>query len=314
MSSDFFVKILMVLGAGAGAYLAYIFGVKLSQTWLAQSTSRRVKDMLGVKEAKKSSPAQYGSREFRIRLAFSAMHIDVANREELAVNIARFTVGLLVSLTLMLIFGLPPMASASGMLGGVLIANMIVGGAWRTMCEKIDQEIPVFLSGFSSTIQVNPNILQSMEEESGVLASGSPLQKWLRERFVRLGQEKGVSALPELIDEAFVISNSLGIMIFLIGRLWRTGGMEWRRSFALAASNLEGVMEARILGLAAGSSAKGAVKVIIGVTLVVVMILARNPLFMKTVNSPVVQLVYAGTTLSMIFGYGYIGTMIDNLL
>lgn len=314
MSAELLEKIVLILGASAGAYLSYIFGIKLSQTWLAPRASRRVKDMLRVREAKKTSPAAYGSPEFKIRLVFSPLHIDVANREEIALNITRFLVGLLVAFVLRFVFGLPTIACLSGILGGVLITNTLASGAWRSMCEKIDQEIPVFLSGFSSTIQVNPNILQAVEEESGVLASGSPLQVWLRDRFIRLGQEKGVSALPELIEEAFHVSNSLGVMVFLISRLWRTGGMEWRRSFALAASNLEGVMEARILGLAAGTSAKGAVKVIIGVTSVVVMVLARNPLFVNAVNNPVVQFVYAGTTLSMIFGYGYMGNMIDNLL
>jgi len=270
--------------------------------------------MLRVQEAKKSSPAAYGSPEFKIRLAFAPLHINVANKEQVSLQIARFLIGLLVSLVLRFVYGLPPLASLSGILGGLLIANTFASGAWRSMCEKIDQEIPIFLSGFTSTIQVNPNILQAVEEESGVLASGSPLQKWLRDRFIRLGQERGVSALSDLIEEAFTISNSLGVMVFLIGRLWRTGGMEWRRSFALAASNLEGVMEARILGQAAGTAAKGAVKVIIGVTSVVVMVLAHNPLFLHTINNPVVQFVYALTTLSMIFGYGYMGNMIDNLL
>ena len=304
----------MVVGAGAGGYLVYILGTRLSQTWLSPRTSRRVKDMLRVKDAKKSSPAAYGSPEFKIRLVFAPLRINVANREELSLNIARFLVGMLVSILLRFVYGLPTIASLSGILGGILITNTLASGAWRSMCEKIDQEIPIFLSGFTSTIQVNPNILQAVEEESGVLASGMPLQKWLRDRFIRLGQEKGVSALPELIEEAFTISNSLGIMVFLIGRLWRTGGMEWRRSFALAASNLEGVMEARILGLAAGTAAKGAVKVIIGVTSMVVVVLAHNPLFVNAINNPIVQFVYAASTLSMIFGYGYMGNMIDNLL
>jgi len=120
--------------------------------------------------------------------------------------------------------------------------------------------------------------------------------------------------MEELILEAFRISNSLGAMVFLIGRLWRTGGMEWARSFALASTNLEGVMEARIMGLAASNAAKGAVKVIIGVTLVVVVILSRNSLFTSAMNNPLVQLVYGGTSIIMIFGYGYMSKMIDKLI
>ena len=312
--SVLFAKFLVLLGAGAAAYLAYLLGERLSVVLLSPSVSSRVKDMIGVRETRKVIPSQYGSHEFKIRLAFSKYRINVANREKIALHLARLGMGLAVSLAMWLLFGLPPLASLAGMVGGLMIANTMASGAWAKMCEAVDREIPIFLSGFTSTIQVNPNVLQAVEEESGVLQTGSPLQKWLRERFVRLGQEKGVSAMEELILEAFRISNSLGVMVFLMGRLWRTGGMEWTRSFALAASNLEGVMEARIMGLAAGTSAKGAVKVIIGVTLAVVIVLARNPLFTSAMNNPLVQVVYAVASITMIFGYGYMSNMIDNLM
>jgi hypothetical protein len=307
-------SLLVILGGTSAAFLAYLVGQRLSVLLLSPGTSTRVRDMMGVRETHKIIPSQYGSQEFKIRLAFLKYGINVATHEQLAFNLARLGMGIAVSLAMWGIFGLPPGASMAGMIGGVMLANSFAGGAWGKMTEAIDREIPIFLSGFTSTIQVNPNVLQAVEEESGVLSIGSPLQKWLRERFIRLGQERGVSALDELIQEAFNISNALGVMVFLMGRLWRTGGMEWARSFALASSNLEGVMEARIMGLAAGTSAKGAVKVIIGVTLAVVIVLARNPLFISSMQSPVVQIVYAGASIVMIFGYGYMGNMIDDLM
>jgi hypothetical protein len=312
--SALFAKFLILLGCSAAAYLAYLLGDKLSVLILSPSLTTRVKDMVGVKDTRKVVATQYGSHEFKIRLAFAKYRINVSGRENIALNLARLGMGLAVSLAMWLVFGLPPTVSLAGMLGGLMIANSMADAGWAETCGAIEREIPIFLSGFTSTIQVNPNVLQAVEEESGVLQTDGPLQKWLRERFVRLGQEQGVSALEQLILEAFRISNSLGVMVFLIGRLWRTGGMEWARSFALAASNLEGVMEARILGLAAGTAAKGAVKVIIGVTLGVVIILARNPIFTSAMHNPMVQLVYAATSIIMIFGYGYIGKMIDNLM
>jgi hypothetical protein len=229
-------------------------------------------------------------------------------------NLARLIVAMLMIAGLHFIFNLPLITSLSGGVGGIMIVNSFAAGAWSKMCDEIDKEIPIFLSGFSSTIQVNPNVLQAVEEESTVLAANSPLKKWLLERFVRLGQERGISALDELVEEAFRISNSLGVMVFLIGRLWRTGGMEWKRSFALASTNLEGVMEARLLGLSAGSSARNAVKLIIAVTLFVILIMARNPVFKSSMESPAVQAVYAMSILMMIFGYGFMGNMIDSLM
>lgn len=307
-------KLLLILGGTAAAYLAYLLGDRLSTIILSPSVTTRVKDMVGVRDKRKIIASQYGSREFKLRLAFAKYHINAAGHEELALNLARLGMGLAVTLLMFGVFGLPPMASLAGMLGGLMIANSLANTGWAETCAAIEREIPIFLSGFTSTIQVNPNILQAVEEESNVLEIGSPLQKWLKDRFIRLGQEQGVGAIEELVLEAFRVSNSLGVMVFLIGRLWRTGGMEWTRSFALAASNLEGVMEARIMGLAAGASAKGAVKVVIGVTLVVVIVLARNPLFTTAMNNPLVQLVYAAVSLVMIFGYGYMGTMIDRLM
>lgn len=308
------ISILPYIGAALVAYLIYVIGQKLAQGIFKQKASERVKNLMGVNEEKKVKPSDFGSPEFKIRLAFSRFNIDVYKHENLALNIARLIASLILIAIIHFVFGLPLLTSMAGGLGGIMIINSFAAGAWTKMCNEIDKEIPIFLSGFTSTIQVNPNVLQAVEEEATVLAVNSPLKKWLLERFVRLGQERGISVLDELVVEAFRISNSLGVMVFLMGRLWRTGGMEWKRSFALAASNLEGVMEARLLGLSAGNSAKGAVKLIIGVTLFIILIMARNPVFKSSMESPVVQAVYAMSILMMIFGYGFMSNMVDSLM
>lgn len=309
------LQIIPFIGAALVAYVIYVIGQQLSKNVFKQNTSARVKKLVGAKtEEKKVKPSDFGSPEFKIRLAFSKYNIDVFQRESLALNMARFIMAMLMIAAMHFIFNLPLITSMAGGIGGIMIVNSFAAAAWVKMCNEIDKEIPIFLSGFTSTIQVNPNVLQAVEEESGVLAVNSPLKKWLQERFVRLGQERGISVLDDLVEEAFRISNSLGIMIFLIGRLWRTGGMEWKRSFALAASNLEGVMEARLFGLAAGNSAKGAVKLLIGVTLFIILIMARNPVFRSSMESPVVQAVYAMSILMMIFGYGFMSNMVDTLM
>lgn len=308
------LRIMPFIGAALAAYVLYLFGQFLSKTVFKQKTSARVKNLIGVKEEKKVKPSDFGSPEFKIRLAFSKYNMDVYHKEKLALNLARIGVSLLMVALINLVFGLPLITSMAGGLGGIMIVNSFAENAWKKMCNEIDKEIPIFLSGFTSTIQVNPNVLQAVEEEALVLAVNSPLKMWLLDRFVRLGQERGISVLEDLVAEAFRISNSLGVMVFLMGRLWRTGGMEWKRSFALASSNLEGVMEARLLGLSAGNSAKGAVKLIIGVTLFIILIMARNPVFKSSMEAPVVQAVYAMAILMMIFGYGFMGSMVDNLM
>jgi hypothetical protein len=307
-------RILPFIGAALVAYVIYIIGQQLSKDVFKRNTTARVKDLIGVREEQKVKPSDFGSEEFKIRLAFSKYNIEVYKHEKLALNITRLTAVLVMVGIMHFIFGLPLVTSMVGGLGGIMIVNSFAAGAWINMCNEVDKEIPIFLSGFTSTIQVNPNVLQAVEEESSVLAANSPLKRWLLDRFVKMGQERGVSVLEELVAEAFRISNSLGVMVFLIGRLWRTGGMEWKRSFALAAANLEGVMEARLMGVAAGNSAKGAVKLIIGVTLFIILVMARNPVFKSSMESPVVQAVYAVSILMMIFGYGFMSNMVDSLM
>ncbi len=301
-------------GAILGGFIVYIFSEFLTKKMFSPKASQRVKNMTGLYERKGEQVILFGSEEYKIRLAFSSLKLDVSGFESLAVNMARLLVGLLFVFVMHVILGLPLATSMVGFIGGILMVNSFTTGAWRNMCNEINKEIPIFLSGFTSTIQVSPNVLQAVEEEAAVLQESSKLRWWLQNRFLREGQEKNIAALDDLTKEAFRVSTSLGSMVFLIGRMWRTGGVEWQRAFTLAASNLEGVMEARILGMAAGSAAKNSVKLIIGVTLVVILVLARNPVFEEAMNEPLVQIVYAMATLMMIFGYGIMGDMIDNLL
>jgi hypothetical protein len=274
---DAIYRFLPMIGAGLGAFAMYLIGDFVAKKFFTPKASTRVKDMTTSKRVKISDPSEFGSKEYRIRLAFQKFRINVSGWEDIAVNLARFLVGGILMLVIRYFLGLPTSTSLIGFIAGLLIVNTLLSSSWRNMCNDINKEIPIFLSGFTSTIQVSPNVLQAVEEEAGVLQDGSHLRWWLENRFLKLGQEKNVGALDELIDEGFRVSTSLGSMVFLIGRLWQTGGYEWQRAFNLAAENIEGVMAARILGLAAGSAAKGSVNLIIGVTLAVIFVMARRP-------------------------------------
>lgn len=306
--------IIPLVGAVLGGLIIYLLGEELSAKVFKPKSSKRVKDLMGVKEVKKVrvKPTDFGSEEFKIRLAFQKFGIDVYKREKLAGNIGRLLTGLLLVGVLHFVFLFPLATSMVGFVCALLIFNSLIEQSWKKLRNEIEKEIPIFLSGFTSTIQVNPNVLQAVEEEAAVLAMDSSLKRWLIDRFVRLGQDRGVVALDEITEEAFRVSNSLGIMVFLIGRLWKTGGMEWKRSFGLAASNLEGVMEARMFGIAAGSAAKNSVLAIAMVTGALILVMARNPLLSKSLDNPVVQIVYAIAIIMMVFGYGFMDDMVDN--
>ncbi len=137
-------------------------------------------------------------------------------REQLAANIGRLLTGLLLVGVLHFIFLFPLATSMVGFVCALLIFNSLIEQSWKKLRNEIEKEIPIFLSGFTSTIQVNPNVLQAVEEEAAVLAMDSSLKRWLIDRFVRLGQDRGVVALEEITEEAFRVSNSLGLWYFLL--------------------------------------------------------------------------------------------------
>jgi hypothetical protein len=76
------VQILPYIGASLGAYLIYIIGQQLSKGVFKQNTSARVRNLIGAKdEDKKIKPSDFGSPEFKIRLAFSRYNMDVYQHE-----------------------------------------------------------------------------------------------------------------------------------------------------------------------------------------------------------------------------------------
>jgi pilus assembly protein TadC len=226
----------------------------------------------------------------------------------------RFGMAILLFSAMRLVFNFPITVSMAGGFMGILIANSLLDNVWMKLRNTIDQEIPIFLSGITSAVRANQNVLQAVEEVASGLKENSPLKTWLLERFVQISQEQGESSIDEMVEEAFRITNYLGVLIFLIGRLWRIGGMNWWQSFAQAASNLKGLLETKEHGFAAIASAKNAMKVIIFVTMLIVMVMARNPVFSSAMESPLVQAVYALATIMMIVGYGFMDNMIESLM
>ena len=112
------LRFLPYIGAVLAAYVIYIVGQQLAKTFFKQKTSMRVKNLMGVTEEKKVKPSDFGSPEFKIRLAFSKYNIDVYQKEMLALNIARIVVSLILIGLIHMIFGLPLITSMAGGLAG----------------------------------------------------------------------------------------------------------------------------------------------------------------------------------------------------
>ncbi len=309
---DILMKFGPVVAAGAFAFVIYLVLERF--VFRGPRAAKRLGDFVGGATQASGSQVKYGSREHKIRVAFKAYGMEVAGWEESAVWMGRGVIGAVCVLVLMVGVQLPPMISMVGLLGGLLLMDGLIDGTWDKVRTSIEREIPVFLNGFSSTIQVTQDVLHAVEEEADSLSPNGPLRGWLMQRLVTEGQSRGQECMKELIDEAFTVSSSLGIMVFLINRLWETGGKEWGRAFAMAGSNIEGILDARIMAQSAGEGAKGSVKIIALMTSLVIFSMVRNPSVADAMKMPLMQLVYAGLVLMMLFGWTFMSNMINDAL
>jgi hypothetical protein len=303
-------QVLPLVGAGALGYVGYRLGLSLAEA--RAGAARRVVELAGLDAAKTaaSEGVDFGSEAHKVRLAFRRLGLDVSGWESAAVTLARIVAAVGVFLILRLL-GMPPLTALLGLLGGPILVSGFLGDAWNKVQKEIEREIPLFLSGLSSTAQVTPNVLQAVEDEARALRAGGALQTWLLTVFLPRCQREGFGALDDLVREAAGLSSSLGIVVFLIGRLWQTGGAEWRKAFETAAGNLEGVLDARVLGQSIGTTAKGSVRIIALITLGIIVMIVRTPALADTVQQPIVQFAYAGIVLAMIFGLQFMNKLID---
>jgi hypothetical protein len=300
-------QVLPLVGAGALGYVAYRLGLGLANA--RAGAAKRVVELAGV-EVSKTAEVDFGSDAHKVQLAFQRLGLNVTGWEGTAVLVARVGAAIGVFLLLRLL-GMPPLTAFLGLFGGPILVNGFLGDAWNRVQKEIEAEIPLFLSGLSSTVQVTPNVLQAVEDEAQALKAGGALQTWLLKVFLPRCQREGFEALDGLTREAAALSSSLGIVIFLVGRMWQTGGAEWRKAFETAAGNLEGVLDARVLGQSIGTTAKGSVRLIAVITMGIIVMIVRTPALAATVQQPIVQIAYALIVLAMLFGLQFMNKLID---
>jgi Flp pilus assembly protein TadB len=309
-------QVVQFIGAGLAAFLFFILGEKMAGRWQTSEAKKRMDRYSGEdhrsQQTRHEQEIVFGSEKHRLRMAFAHYHIRVDGHEKLALWVARLSAGLVIALVLQLV-GLTPLFSIIGFLGGLLLVNGLQETSWIGVKAEMEKEIPQFLNGFISTIQVTRDIPRAVDEEIEALDQKGPLAGWLK-HFVQACQSRGMEALPDLEAEAFQLSVSLGSVLFLIRRLSETGGEEYRQAFAVAAANQGGILDARAQARASGSGARGAVQIIVAMVVFVIVVMVKSPTIANTVAQPLVQLVYVGLSLLMCFGWGLINKMIDDLI
>jgi hypothetical protein len=298
------LQILPYLGAGFFAFGLYT----LSAILLAWPTGKYRRLVAADEET--ALPATFGSDQHKIRLAFHRIHLHVAGKEKEARLIAYLVAALLGFLFMHIGLMMSPLISVLGTGLGYLLVNAFIEGSWKKVQMEIDSEIPLFLTGFASTVQVQQDKLTAVYEEASTLNADGALRKWLLERFVAEYERYGQSVFPDLVSEAFGISNSLGVMLYMIQRFWVAGG-DWGQAFVMGTENLEGILDARIQGEAEGANARSSTLAIAVLLIAIIVVMTRNPSTAAVIRNPLVQIGYIVLFAWMAFGWKMINSTVN---
>ena len=94
--------------------------------------------------------------------------------------------------------------------------------------------------------------------------------------------------------------------------MWTTGGEGYAQAFESAATNLRDVLSARVLARARGAGATSTTNLLMGMAFAMIVYLNHTPAIANVVRTPLVQAIYAGIFLVIVYGYNMINGMIEN--
>ncbi len=234
--------------------LSWLFGRRPSSDAL-------LRDFSSKQEVAMVNEARVGSQEHKIRMAFAGYGFDVSGREQFSLYLAIGVLGLGLAIAAAA-FGMPPLFWLAGPAIAYFGVNSLVTGKWNKMRMAMEKEIPSFLMNLSSVIQLNPNVIQALEDASLSLNLKGQLKPWI-DRLVHGLQSRGKKGLDEMQAEASDISSSLLLVVVEIGRLWETGGQGYAQSFQMVSENLAGILEGRSKAFSKANGAWGTIRVIV---------------------------------------------------
>jgi hypothetical protein len=253
-----------------------------------------------------------GSRNHKIRLVFASFGLDVSGNETMALTLAILGAGTILSIV-MLIVGAPLLMIPAGYVAAFFLVNSQMNTVWIKLQHGIEREIPVFLTRLASTVQIESNVIEAINEVTETLEPKGQLKEWMQ-RFIARCQAGGIKALDEMLLEAQAISTSLGIAVFEIGRLWETGGPGYVKAFGMAADNIGDALKARALAHAKGDGAKSSIRMIVIALIAVVIFMFTTPQFATAMDDPTMQLIYTFIIGWMFFGWSMMDSIIEGAI
>jgi hypothetical protein len=295
------------IAGGALAFGAYFLVRMLVQI---KRPGGRLTQFAGAEAEKEATDT--GSQNHKIRLVFFSYGLDVSGAETIALWLSYAGVGIAFGLVL-LVMGAPMLMIPAGFVAAYFLVTSLMNGAWVKLTHGIEKDIPIFLSRLASTVQLESNVLEALNDVTETLDVKSPLREWML-RFIARCQAAGQPAMGDLLKEAQVISPSLGITVFEIGRLWETGGPGYVKAFTMASDNIGDALKARGMAHAKGDGAKGSIRTIVGALLVVMIFLFRTPQFAVGMQDPMIQMLYAFILGWMFFGWSVIDGIIEGAI
>ncbi len=262
--------------------------------------------------AEEKAAVDTGSRGHKIRLVFSSFGLDVSGNETMSLVLAWLAAGTIMGLVLLAV-GAPLLMIPAGYVASWFLVDSQLNSVWVKLVHGIEREIPVFLTRLASTVQIESNVLEAINEVSETLEPKGPLKEWMQ-RFIGRCQAGGIQALDEMLLEAQAISTSLGITIFEIGRLWETGGPGYVKAFNMAADNIGDALKARALAHSKGDGAKSSIRMIVLALVGVMVFMFATPQFSASMQDPTIQLLYAFILGWMFFGWSMIDSIIEGAI
>ena len=288
------------IAAGAAAWVFWY----LIRDVLASAKSapeKALDEYFRQKEKKDTSEVKMGSPEYKLRLAFSSVGLDVSGWEKVALYIA-YVIAAVVVIIPTVTFGMPFALIIGLPFIGIVSVNAYVDSRWDEVKGNIEKEIPVMLNRLSSLLKANPNLIETMENISEGLDPDKPLKAWIL-RFANKLQSSGRKGLTDMQEEASLISPSLLLAVVEIGRLWETGGSGYSEALRMTAGNMADLMETRSQAMAVATGAWGTTRTILlalGFTLTMVMV---NPASKPFFSTPLMQLALLGVMIWGGMGY-----------
>lgn len=272
------------------------------------SSDALLRDFGSQQEAAVITETRVGSPEHKICMAFGGYGFDVSGRELFSLYLVIGVIGLALAIAVAA-FGMPPLFWLAGPAVAYFGVNGMVNGKWNKMRMAMEKEIPSFLMNLSSVIQLNPNVIQALEDASLSLNPKGHLKPWI-DRLVHALQSRGKKGMDEMLAEAGDISSSLLLVVVEIGRLWETGGQGYAQSFQMVSENLAGILEGRSKAFSKADGAWGTIRVIVlalGGAIFLAFSTPGSSALFRTLAAQiaiVVAVAWAG------FGFTYIGDLI----